>query len=505
MEDLAMKRNLLALVLALVMAFGMTAAFAESAPEWMPTWDREADVVVVGFGPAGAAAAKAALENGSTALVVEKCSKEWAGGSAPTSMGFIKPYTAEDIYNSAAGRLSMEAAQKLLDTENKMLDWMYANGLKVENSTSVGYGRGFYDALVRGSEAAGIEVLYETPAVKLIADPQTKEVYGVQCQKADGSDFFVRANKGVVLATGGYVANKDLMSRFHFAELPDYANAGAPTQTGDGLIMAMDLGAALDGVSNQQIEWYGVAYKKASDEMGTAILHLGLDMGPDSRIFVNANGERFMDEEMYLVHTKEQLPFFSYDGTFPVYGGYRNLPMYVIFDQAMFEGGSVGPRDYYCSYASMYGIYNWSEDNAAELEKGWLVKADTIDELVEKLSEQSGNAPINVENLKKTIETYNASCEAGEDAAFGRSSFFLDPIGEGPYYAAQIVPAAVYTIGGLSGTEEGATLDWHGNPIPRLYHAGDVGQPTKILIQALQGALATGDIAGTAVSQLESH
>ena len=250
-----MKRNLLALVLALVMALGMTAAFAESAPEWMPAWDREADVVVVGFGPAGAAAAKAALENGSTALVVEKCSKEWAGGSAPTSMGFIKPYTAEDIYSSAAGRLSMEAAQKLLDTENKMLDWMYANGLKVENSTSVGYGRGFYDALVRGSEAAGIEVLYETPAVKLIADPQTKEVYGVQCRKADGSDFFVRASKGVVLATGGYVANKDLMSRFHFAELPDYANAGAPTQTGDGLIMAMDLGAALDGVSNQQIEW----------------------------------------------------------------------------------------------------------------------------------------------------------------------------------------------------------------------------------------------------------
>ena len=500
-----MKKNLIALLASVLLLLLTASALAESAPDWMPAWDRDADVVVVGFGPAGAAAAKAAQENGATTLIVEKASKEWAGGSAPTSMGFIKPYTAEEIYNSAAGRLSMDAAQRMFDTENKMLDWVYSNGLKVVNSTSEGCGRGFYNAVVKGIEALGIEVLYETPAVKLIADPETHEVFGVKCQKADGSDFYVRANKGVVLATGGYAANRDLMSRFHFSELPDYALAGAPTQTGDGLIMAMDIGASLDGVTNQQIEWYGVAYKKASDEMDTAILHLGPDLGPDARIFVNTNGERFMDEEMYLVHTKEQLPIFSYDGTFPAYGGYRNLPMYVIFDQTMFEGGPVGPRDYYCGYASMYGLYNWSEDNQAELERGWLVKADTIDELVEKLAAQSGNEPINAENLKKTIESYNAACEQGEDPAFGRSSFYLDPIGEGPYYAAQIVPAAVYTIGGLSGSENGETLDWHGNPIPRLYHAGDIGQPTKILIQALQGALATGDIAGTACSQLASH
>ena len=63
----------------------------------------------------------------------------------------------------------------------------------------------------------------------------------------------------------------------------------------------------------------------------------------------------------------------------------------------------------------------------------------------------------------------------------------------------------MYTIGGLQGGENFETLDWKGNPIPRLYHAGDIGQPTKYLISALQGCMALGDIAGEACAQLESH
>lgn len=502
-----MNRKLMAALMAAALILCALCAFAaaEETPDWMPAWDREADVVVVGFGPAGASAAKAAMENGASVLVVEKADKELAGGSAPTSMGFIKPYTAEQFYDSGMGRLTMENAQRMLERADASLDWVAENGLEMQGQTSVGNGRGFYDAVVRGSEAIGTEVLYETPAKKLICDPQTHEVYGVACEDANGNPLYVRANKGVILCTGGYVANKDLMTRFHFADMPDYATVGAPTQTGDGLLMALEIGAALDGVSNQQIEWYGYSYKLASDEMGTGILHMVDDFGPDSRIFVNQNGERFMDEEINITHTKCQLPFFDYNGTFPNYEGFTNLPMYVVFDEAMFEGGAVGPRDYYCGYASLSGLYNWSEDNQAELERGWFVKGDTIEELVEKLAEQSGNEPIDAEALKQTIATYNAYCEQGEDEAFGRDSLYMDPIGEGPYYAAQIVPTAVYTIGGLSGGENGETLDWQGNPIPRLYHAGDVGQPTKMLISALQGCMALGNIAGEACSQLESH
>ena len=500
-----MTRKLLTLMFAVVLAAVLTLSSAAAQESWMPEWDMDADVVVVGFGPAGAMAAKSAMENGATALVVEKASKEFAGGSAPASYGFIKPYTAEEIFASAAGRLTMENAQRLYDKENESMEWMTQNGLELQGMTSVGFGRGFYDVLVKGMENLGVNVLYETPAKKIIADPVTNEVYGIQCENAAGEVISIKANKGVILCTGGYLGNKELMNRFHFAEMPDFQSIGAPTQTGDGLIMALEVGAGLDGVSEQQIEWYGYSYKKASDEMGTGILHLAGAMSPDARIFVNSKGERFMDEELYICHSKFQMPFLEYDGTFPVYNGYTNLPMYVVFDSKMFDADAVGATGRGCGYASNYDIYHWSADNKAELERGWLVKGDTIEELVANLAEQSGNEMIDAEALKATIATYNSYCEAGEDPEFGRASFYLDPVDQGPYYAAQIVPTAVYTIGGLAGGPNGETLDWQGNPIPRLYHAGDIGQPTKYLISALQGCLALGDIAGEACSQLESH
>ena len=497
-------KKILSLVMVLTLAICMLSAAVAEAPS--VEWDREADVVVIGFGPAGAMAAKAAIENGATALVVEKANEEFAGGSAPTAMGFMfAPYTAEAIFNSSMGRISMETATQIADRGNAAIDWLSDNGARMNGQVFERNGRGFYDALLEKVEPVGIEVLYETPAENLIQDPETKEIWGVQCTDASGNVINIKANKGVVIATGGYIENRDLMTRFHFADMPNYANIGAPTQTGDGLLMALKAGAALDGVSNQQIEWYGMAYKKASDEMGTGILHMNDAMAPDARIFVNAAGKRFMDEEMYLTHTKEQLPLFEYDGTFPVFNSFKNFPMYTIFDSSMYDAGPVGPRDYYCGYASLYDIYNWSEDNEAELERGWLVKADTIEELVEKLAAQSGNDPIDAEALKATIEAYNAACEAGVDAEFGRDGFMLSPIAAAPFYAAEIEPAAVYTIGGLVCNDEMQTLDWDGNPIPRLYHAGDVGQPTKFMIQALQGALSTGELAGEACAKLESH
>lgn len=501
-----MIRKLLTLVLAVLMAVNLVLpAMAEATPSWMPEWDMDADVVVVGFGPAGAMAAKSAMENGASVIVVEKASKEYAGGSAAASLGYIGNASAEAMYKNASGRLEMETAERMVIERAKSLEWLAENGLEMNGATSVGYGRGFYNAVVRGMEALNTNVLYETPAKKIIADPLTKEVYGIKCENAAGEELYIRANKGVILCTGGYLENDDLMTRFHFAEMIDFASVGAPTQTGDGHLMALELGAALDGVSNQQIEWYGYSYKIASDEMGTGILHMIGGNSPDARIFVNAKGQRFMNEELYITHTKSQMPFLAYDGTFPAYNGYTNLPMYVIFDSTVFEGGAVGPRDYGCGYASNFGIYNWSEDNKAELERGWLVQADTIEELVVKLAEQSGNEAIDAEALKQTIATYNGYCEAGEDLEFGRESLFLDPIAEGPFYAAQILPTAVYTIGGLCGGQNGETLDWQGNPIPRLYHAGDIGQPAKYMIAALQGVLALGSIAGDACSQLESH
>ena len=145
-----MTRKLIALLAAVMMVMCAVAAAAEETPAWMPAWDMDADVVVVGFGPAGAMAAKSAMEEGASVLVVEKAPEQYAGGSAPASYGFIKPYTAEQIFQSAAGRLTQENAQRIFDRENECMDWMYANGLELNGQTSVGYGVGFYNVVANG-------------------------------------------------------------------------------------------------------------------------------------------------------------------------------------------------------------------------------------------------------------------------------------------------------------------------------------------------------------------
>ena len=251
-------KKLLTFALAALLALGLIGTACAAAPD--VAWDREADVVVIGFGPAGAFAAKSAMENGATALVVEKASKELAGGSAPTSMGFMfEPYTAENIFDSSKGRISEDLAKRIADMGNANLEWLCENGLEMNGQVCVRNGRGFYDAVVENMEKLNVEVLYETPAEALIQDPETKEVWGVACTTADGGTLNVKANKGVVIATGGYIENRDLMTRFHFADMPNYANAGAPTQTGDGLLMALKAGEALDGVSNQhRVVWHGL-------------------------------------------------------------------------------------------------------------------------------------------------------------------------------------------------------------------------------------------------------
>lgn len=183
-------------------------------------------------------AAKSAMENGASVIVVEKASKEYAGGSAATSLGFLGVATTESVFESAAGRLTMETAQRITDEKEKCMAWLTENGLELNGSTTVGFGPGFYSVIVRGMESLNTNVLYETPAKKLIADPQTKEVYGIQCVNAAGEELYIRANKGVILCTGGYLENDELMTRFHFADMIDIASVGAPTQTGDGHLMA---------------------------------------------------------------------------------------------------------------------------------------------------------------------------------------------------------------------------------------------------------------------------
>lgn len=505
-------KKLISLILVAVLVVtsltGCATTETASTPTWMPEkWDLSADVVVVGYGPAGAMAAKAAHEEGASTLIIEKESYEDSGGSAAVSMAYIFDFSPELLEHSSMGKVDSELAEIIVDESRKSMDWLKETGLEFQGIIAEGYGPGLYEAVRKGIDSLGLQIIYDTPAEELIFDPVTREVYGVKCTDKTGNVINVKANKGVVLATGGFVENEDLVDRFIMPKGTGMVSAGAPSQTGDGLLMALDAGAAIDGMTMFNMEWYGLAYKKASEEMDTAILHLINEGAIDARMFVNQDGNRFMDEETYIVHNKNQLPFLDYIGELNSgYPGWTNLPMYVIFDSSLADSAPVGPNNYSVGWASHKDIYdNWSVDNQVELEKGWLVSDDTLEGLVSKLAESSENPEINVENLQKSIEKYNSYCEQQNDADFERSPITLKPLNNPPYYAAQLVPSPVYTIGGLQGGDNGETLDWDGNPIPRLYHAGDISQPIDLRVLGINGVMGLGTLAGRAAAALESH
>lgn len=507
MENLSRRsfvKSAAAMTAGAALASSASVALADNVAAPLPEkWDYEADVVIVGYGAAGAIAAREAIAQGASALVLEKCDEFWAGGSTAASAGAVFPNDVENMYKWSRGYITREEIADITGTGLAVAGWLDANGLDRSSG-----GKGVYATTKQAVDACGANVLYETPGKRLVVDPVTHEVFGVIAEDAQGNEVAVKANKGVLLASGGFLGNEELVHRFVVPREVGLLNQGAPTCTGDGLLMAVSAGAALKNLTWMCLELNGLcslAYTKASEEIGTAIVHTCDGEQNGARIIVNQQGKRFMDEDKELIHTKCNYEPFNYAGGFMAYEGFSNLPMYLIFDSQVMDnvrlsnGGSLSS----IGWAYAKDLYYWSEDNKAELERGWFVQADTIEELVEKLAEHSGNDPIDADALKETIETYNGYCADGYDPDFHRTEYFnmyygtpsMAPIGEPPYYACQVSPMAIYTIGGLHWGPGGATLDWDGNPIPGLYHAGDVGQYSEISVVGIEDCMGMGAVA----------
>ena len=486
-------------------------AKAETVPAYLPEhWDYEADVVIVGYGGSGATAAREAIAQGSSCIVLEKCDREMAGGSTCACAGALFANNVDMMYDHCGGYISHETLEVIDAEANRVKNWLTANGLDQSY-----FGKSVYASIAAATDACGATVLYETPARKLVYDPATREVYGVLASDASGADVYVKANKGVLLATGGFLGNEELMHRFILSRRAHLANVGAPTCTGDGLLMAMEVGAALKNLTWLGLEnngQGGVAIKAASDELGTGMLHCPTGDYTGARIIVNQRGQRFMNEDHYYNHYKGNNAYFQFEGRWQDYKGYVNLPMYLIFDSQLFNSGTIGPRNYYLGWNMAKGLYEWSEDNKAELERGWIVQGNTIEELVENLAASTGNDPIDVDGLKKTLTAFNGYCTNGYDEDFQRGeeqypecAARIQPIGEPPYYACELTPAAILTIGGLQWGEDGSTLNWDGEAIPGLYHAGDVGQPGEISPFGLRDCMGVASITSRTICQKPSR
>ena len=205
-------------------------------------------------------------------------------------------------------------------------------------------------------------------------------------------------------------------------------------------------------------------------------------MAGKSWIEVCADNKRFYNES--AAYHRQHMKFKEY-GHYVDLPHDRALPVDLIFDEKTRTAGAIVTK--WLSWPITTEGYVWSDDNSEEVAKGWIIKADTIEELAEKL----GRDP---EALKATIDDYNAGCKSGRDE-FGRSVETMEPIDTAPFYAVGITPTLVATTGGAERNVKAQVLDWNDNPIPNLYEAGELGSYVSNLYQNgmfLAEAIATG-------------
>jgi hypothetical protein len=293
--------------------------------------------------------------------------------------------------------------------------------------------------------------------------------------EVETSDGMAELQAGsVVLATGGFEYDEELVRAF--LRGPMREPAGVPSNTGDGLRMAMRLGAALAGM--REAWWVPVVRMPGERPDGGSNVQLVLRERTLPRsIVVNRSGRRF---------TNEAANYNALGGAFHTFDpssfDYINQPCWLIFDEGFVEA---------------YGGFGRAAGGPAP---EWVTRADTLEELARYVG-------IEPEALAGTVDRWNRLVAAGHDDDFGRGDSAYDgwcgdrsqypgvratlgPIDHGPFYAVELIGSALGTKGGPLTTVDGAVLDVDGNVIPGLYAAGNVmAAPTGMVYGGAGGTL----------------
>ncbi len=465
-------------------------------------WHGEYDVIVVGYGGAGATASITAADEGANVLLLEKAPKGEEGGNTRFALQAVLSIDKENIdkgteyFQNLRGKYSTPSDDMIrayLESASGSYEWLKnigANDILTfpfkEYDLSGGevmdvmlidkeaWTSSLYRTLQQAVEdrKSSIEVWYESPGVGLIQDPKTKIIHGVKVDN-NGTLLNIRAKNGVVLCTGGFENNMQMIQ--DYLQLPYAYSKAARYNTGDGIKMAMEVGANLWHMSNVA----GPDLNVLNPETNTAFAYaiqgrkdsLSTGFGTQNVIFVGADGTRFTDESVLPNH-----------GHINFHGSWTHIPLslpaYAVFDETARLSQSVYPT--------------WSEGNVEEIEKGLIVKANTIKELALKIG-------VNPDNLQNQIKEYNRYCADQKDLIFGRAKDTLKPIKKSPYYAMELVPSFTNTQGGPERNEKGEVLDIRGNVIPHLYSAGELGSMFSSIYQGsgnLGECVAFGRISG---------
>lgn len=511
---------------------------AQAQAATLPAWDQEADVVVIGFGGAGAAAAiTAAQENLGSCIVIEAAPEAYAGGNtsvcgqwlyipdpadpAAHIRALAGPYAVEDDYLEAAGQMLYENLAWI-----EGLGLVYNGTPNPEYAEIDGYGNGLtgsveggpdhqaiWKVLKKACDNLGVEILYETRATTIVRNPDTNEALGVIAQQP-GAPVAIKARKGVVVSCGGFEGNPDMIRQYYPIGMPRVAMFGSPYNRGDGFALVKPFGAQTWHENN--FFTHRLARVISYDVDGTSLLN---DYQASNKfstamfsskdfIQVGADGRRYMYEEVLCTNRHGKL---WTNGSYPF--AWFPEPCYVICGRTAFETTErFGTPDDENGWIMVHrpDLYGTLEEDLAN---GSILCGETPEELATKL----GLPP---ENLAQTIEKYNGYCADNFDPEFGRGQLYdvtdevsqatvepfdLVPL-EPPYYAFEIRPGLLHTLGGAKRNGRCEILDTDGNVIPRLFGAGEFGSIYSYLHTsggAVGEALATGRTAMRSACALE--
>ena len=412
----------------------------------------QVDLVVAGGGIAGLSAALAAAELGAKVTLLEKF--EDIGGNARFSAGmFLGAKSADDLHAYIPdGDIGLQ--RMLCRHYDEVFAWLESNGLPVDPVIDfndfrymrpMGLGEPgsrvpFLRLLANTAERAGATLRTAAPVAGVTAGDS-----GYVVEDGRGANY---ATPAVVLATGGFQANRKLLA----AHLGDDAAAALmirshPRAMGDGLTMARGLGG---GASDNLSCFYGHVMPDCAlpPEKWQPITPYFSRLG----ILVNLEGRRFVDEaESLLEETNPQAACQQPGGIF-----------YLLFDEAMYRGieGDEG------TVASMPDV-DWFA--LAEEFDAPLMQADTLPGLIDRLA----GAGLPADVLSREIKTYNAACRQGAGGGLDPvRSANLIPFGTPPFYALRCRAAITATSGGIAIDDGCRIIQPDGQPIPGIYAAG---------------------------------
>lgn len=386
-------------------------------------------------------AAEKYADNETITALAKTVSEQWAAYQANPTGYFDSVELMElDTMIGGKGINDPELVETLCANSADAIDWLDEHGITLHNVSSFGgasvkrihrpvnaegktvsVGSYMIPLLQENCEKAGVKMMLDTTATEILTDANGAAV-GVKATGASGETVTVNA-KAVVLATGGFGANLDMVVKYK-PELKGFMTTNAPGIQGQGIEMAQAIGAATVDMDQIQIH--------PTVEANTAAL-ITEGLRGDGAILINEEGQRFIDE----VGTRDVVSAAEIAQT----GSYS----WLVVDQAMADASSV--------------IQGY-------IKKGYTVTGATYEELGKAMG-------VDAAAFAETMEKWNGYVEAKNDPDFGRTSF-ANKLDTAPYYAIKVTAGVHHTMGGLKINANTEVLNEKGEVIPGLFAAGEV-------------------------------